>query len=148
MAKWFDESLLIKYWEDRCHKYQLQDGRKINSAKRNPSFGRYPDIAENYLSDNSVVPAEIEWHTTNFDQHGHDINRLRNNNGFLIVYKQNSGFPIEQIELDKQDIIDWFKESSEQLCIETLQHEDHIIKKGTEPQIYLFYVPKGRRKKF
>lgn len=87
MSKWFDETILIKYWEDRCNKYTLQDDRKVISAKRNPSCGRYPDIGENYLSDNSVVPAEIEWVTTNFDLHGHDINELREKNGFLIVYK-------------------------------------------------------------
>ena len=148
MAKWFDESILIKYWEDRCQNYQLQDGRRITSAKRNPSFGRYPDIGENYLDDNSVVPAEIEWLTTNFDEHGHNINELRENNGFLIVYKQNAGFPVEQIELDKQDIIEWFKEKAEELCIETLQNVDKTIKTTKEPQIYLFYVPARGNKNF
>lgn len=148
MAKWFDETILIKYWEDRCHNYKLQDERRIISAKRNPSLGRYPDIGENYLSDNSVVPAEIEWLTTNFDEHGHDINELRNNNGFLIVYEQNAGFPVEQVQLDKQDIINWFKESAEEICIETLQNIEKTIKKRREPQIYLFYVPKSGEQNF
>lgn len=148
MAKWFDESILIKYWEDRCNQYSLQNGIKINGAKRNPSFGRYPDIGENYLSDNTIVPAEIEWLTTNFDEHGHDIEELRRQNGFLIVYKQNAGFPIEQVEIDKEDLIEWFKENAGNLCIETLQNIEHTMKKSREPQIYLFYVPKSGEKNF
>lgn len=148
MAKWFDETILIKYWEDRCNKYELQDGRKINSAKRNPSFGRYPDISENYLSDRTVVLAEIKWATTSFDNHGHDIEELRKNNGFLIVYNQNSGFPVEQVQIDKDDLIEWFKEEAENLCIETLQNIEHSAKKSKEPQIYLFYIPKSGRENF
>lgn len=148
MAKWFDESILIKYWEDRCNQYILQSGIRINSAKRNPSFGRYPDISENYLSDNTVVPAEIEWMTTNFDKHGHDIEELRRQNGFLIVYKQNAGFPLEQVEINKEDFIKWFKENAENLCIETLQNIEHATKKSNEPQVYLFYVPKPGKKNF
>ena len=146
MAKWFDESILIKYWEERCEHYTLRGGIKIKSAKRNPSFGRYPDIGENYLSDGTVVPAEIEWSTTNFDEHGHDINELRDHNGFIIVYKQNAGFPVEQIELDKEDIIEWFKDKAEEMCVETLQNIDKSVKKSKEPQIYLFYVPIGGKK--
>lgn len=148
MAKWFDESILIKYWEDRCKTYNLQDGRKINSAKRNPSFGRYPDISENYLDDKTVVPAEIEWMTTSFDQHGHDIEELRRNNGFLIVYRQNAGFPIEQVQIRKEDFIEWFKENAEELCIETLQNVESTTKRSKEPQIYLFYIPKSGSKNF
>ena len=148
MAKWFDESILIKYWEDRCNKYSLQNGMKINCAKRNPSFGRYPDISENYLSDNTIVPAEIEWLTTNFDEHGHDIEELRRQNGFLIVYKQNSSFPVEQVEINKEDLIEWFKENAGNLCIETLQNIEHTMKKSKEPQVYLFYVPKSGHENF
>lgn len=148
MAKWFDETILIKYWEDRCNKYELQDGRKIKSAKRNPSFGKYPDIGENYLSDNTVVPAEIEWSTTSFDNHGHDIEELRKNNGFLIVYNQNAGFPVEQVQIEKEDFIEWFKDSAENLCIETLQDIEHFSKKSKEPQIFLFYIPGGGIKNF
>lgn len=148
MAKWFNETLLIKYWEDRCTNYELQDGTKINSAKRNPSFGRYPDISENFLSDGRMVPVEIEWLTTNFDKHGHDISELRDNEGLLVVYKQNAGFPVEQIEIDKDDLIEWFKEKAEELCIETLQEIENATRKSKEPQIYLFYVPASGDKNF
>lgn len=148
MAKWFNETMLIKYWEDRCIKYELQDGTKIKSAKRNPRFGGYPDISENFLSDGRIVPVEIEWLTTNFDKHGHDINQLRDNEGFLVVYKQDAGFPVEQVEIDKSDLIEWFKDNAEVLCSETLQEIEQSIKKSKQPQIYLFYVPASGEKNF
>lgn len=148
MAKWFDETILIKYWEDRCQIYELQDGRKITSAKRNPSFGRYPDISENYLDDMTVVPSEIEWITTSFDQHGHNIEELRKNDGFLVVYKQNAGFPIEQIQIVKEDFIEWFQNHAIELCLETLQSIENTMRRSNEPQIYLFYIPKSGRENF
>lgn len=80
--------------------------------------------------------------------HGHDINELREKNGFLIVYKQNAGFPVEQVQIDKNDFINWFKESAENLCVETLQNIEKSVKKSKEPQIYLFYVPINGRNNF
>jgi hypothetical protein len=142
MAKWFQETILIKYWEDRCQNYTLDDGTKIKSAVRNKSFGYYPDISENYLSDNRVVPAEIEWVTTNFDRHGHDITTLRDNEGFLVVFKIDAGFPLKQIEIDEDDFTEWYKTNADQLCQETLSEIKNISKKSKEPQIFLLYLPK------
>lgn len=48
------------------------------------------------------MPIEIEWLTKNFDKYRHDIKELRNNEGFLVVYKQNLGFLVEQIEVKKR----------------------------------------------
>lgn len=142
MAKWFQETILIKYWEDRCQNYTLDDGTKIKSAVRNKSFGYYPDISENYLSDSRVVPAEIEWVTTNFDRHGHDITTLRDNEGFLVVFKIDAGFPLKQIEIDEDDFTEWYKTNADQLCQETLSEIKNISKKSKEPQIFLLYLPK------
>ena len=133
MAKWFNETILIKYWEDRCHNYSLKDGTEIKSASRNKSFGRYPDISDNFLSDGRVVPAEIEWVTTNFDRHGHDITEIRDENGFLIVLKTDAGFPLEQVEIDEADFMDWYKTNAEELCQETLSEIKTISKKSKEP---------------
>src|SRR5690349_21751193 len=88
MAKWFDETILIRYWEDRCHRYTRKNGLRLVSARRNPSFGYYPDISENELSNGQVVPAEIEWVTTKFEQHGHDIKELIDRDGFLVSFER------------------------------------------------------------
>jgi len=145
MAKWFSEELLIKYWEDRCQLYKFKDGRGIISAERNPSFGRYPDIGKNIVSDKSCVPAEIEWYTTSFDRHKHDIKVLADQNGFLVVLKNNASFPLEQIEIDREDFIQWFKSSAESLAIETLHDIEREVVRSREPQVFLYYVPqKGK----
>jgi len=142
MPKWFDETVLIKYWEECCQKYTLKGNVKIREAARNPSFGRYPDIAENVLSTGEIVPAEIEWLTTNFDRHGHDIRELDEKNGFLIVFKQDASFVLPQIEIDRDDFLEWFKRRGENLAIETLSEIESQAKKSKEPQIFLFYLPK------
>jgi len=36
MAKWFDETILISYWEDRCHNYKRKGGRQITNARVAP----------------------------------------------------------------------------------------------------------------
>jgi hypothetical protein len=143
LAKWFDETILIKYWEDRCARYSLQDGTAVKSAVRNRSFGRYPDIQENYLSDGRVVPAEIEWTTTDFDRHGHDISLLMDQSGFLIVFVQDSGFPVEQVEIDEADFRKWYEDNAGKLCQETLAEIRKLSKRSREPQIFLFYIPRS-----
>jgi len=142
MAKWFDETILIRYWEDRCGRYSRKNGLSITTARRNPSFGRYPDISENVLSDNSVVPAEIEWVTTNFDRHGHDIKVLLDNDGFLVVLRADASFLVEQIEIDRQDFLNWVEKEAKNLASETLSDIDREVRRSKEPQIYLYYVPR------
>src|SRR5262245_32322475 len=145
MAKWFDETILIRYWEDRCDRYALKNGLKILSARRNPSFGYYPDISENTLSDHSVVPAEIEWVTTNFELHGHDIKELIDNDGFMIVLRANASALVDQIEIDREDFVNWLCENARDLAAETLNDIDRQARKSKEPQIFLYYVPRTGR---
>ncbi|MGE8131364.1 hypothetical protein ACQKQD_30755 [Methylobacterium sp. NPDC080182] len=142
MAKWFDETILIRYWEDRCHKYSFKNGLNLVSARRNPSFGRYPDISENVLGDGTVVPAEIEWVTTNFERHGHDIKVLIDNNGFLVVLRADASFLVEQIEIDRTDFLDWVEKHGRELAAETLSDIDRQARRSKEPQIFLYYVPR------
>ena len=106
MKKWLEEKILIKYWTENCTKYSLRDGRKIRSAQHSLPFDSYPDIQKNELDDGTIVPAEVEWNTSNFDRHGHDISVLIENNGFLIVLeKDKESFPVEQVEINKNDFL-------------------------------------------
>ena len=83
-----EEKILIKYWTENCFKYSLRDGRKIRSAQHSIPFDSYPDIQKNELDDGTIVPAEVEWNTSNFDRHGHDISVLIDHKGFLIVLEK------------------------------------------------------------
>ena len=62
--------------KENASKYKLQDGRKIKSAEYNIPFDRHPDIGKNVLDDGTIVPCEIEWVTTNYNKHKHDVNAL------------------------------------------------------------------------
>jgi len=107
--------------------------------------GAAADISENFLSDGAVVPAEIEWVTTNFDRHGHDIKTLIDNDGFLVVLKSDASFLVEQVELDRQDFLDWIEKSARELAQETLSDIDRQARLSKEPQIFLYYAPRRGR---
>lgn len=141
MPKWFDEKILIAYWEDNCKNYRLPDGRKIISAERNPSFGAYPDILRNELETGEVVPCEIEWVTTNFRQHGHDIDVLINSNGFLLTFIENSAFDVAQITIDEKDFVDWISKKSKKLASETIAVLKKTSKSRTDSFVWIIYVP-------
>ena len=58
---------------------------RLDLVQHSLPFDSYPDIQKNELDDGTIVPAEVEWSTSNLDCHGHDISVLIENNGFLIV---------------------------------------------------------------
>jgi hypothetical protein len=148
MPRWFDEKVLIAYWEDNCKKYELPDGRKIISAERNPSFDAYPDILRNELDTGEVVPCEIEWFTSNFKKHEHDINVLLDSGGFLLTFIENTAFDVVQIKIIEEDFIDWISKKSRKLARETVA----IIKKNAKGRsdsfVWIIYVSSRGGKDF
>ena len=141
--KWIQEKVLIKYWTDNCSKYQLKDGTKILSSQHSIPLDSYPDISSNSLSDGRNVPAEIEWRTSSFEQHKHNISTLKDNDGFLVVFeKDQESFPVEQVVINSDDFKKWFIENAEKLVIDTIHSVKKKIIKNKEPQIFLFYLPR------
>jgi hypothetical protein len=92
-----------------------------------------------------VVPAEIEWVTTCFEQHGHDIKVLIDNDGFLVVLRADASFLVEQIEIDRSDFLDWIEGHAREVAAETLTDIDRQVRRSKEPQIFLYYVPRTGR---
>ena len=143
--KWIQEKVLIKYWTDNCSKYQLKDGTKILSSQHSIPLDAYPDISSNSLSDGRNVPAEIEWKTSSFEQHKHNISTLKDNDGFLIVFeKDQESFPVEQVLIDSEDFKQWFIKNAEKLVIDTVQSVKKKTLANKEPQIFLYYLPRTR----
>ncbi|MBZ6005500.1 hypothetical protein K1514_06340 [Paraclostridium bifermentans] len=140
MTKWLNENILIKYWEDRCSSYKLPDGRKILKADRNPSFGAYPDILRNELDTGEVVPCEIEWETTNFKKHGHDIELLIQNGGFLLTFIENSAFDVPQIKIIESDFIEWFCNDSKKIVLDTVNTVKKRAIKRIDPFVWIIYI--------
>ena len=73
---------------------------------------------------------------------------MRENEGFLVVFKADAGFPFEQVEIDEEDFAEWFKESAAEICQETLSEIKSISQKSKEPQIFLFHIPIAGNKNF
>lgn len=134
MPKWIDEKVLQRYWIDRCSIYEV-DGKKIKSAKFNIPFDRYPDVV-NRLDDDSEVPAEIEWRTSDFN---HDISILKEANGFLIVYKKDQNFSLPRVLLDHKDFQKWFKRYSGTILTESLRAFRKETAVRQFPKIWLRY---------
>lgn len=134
MPKWVDEKVLQRYWKDRCNIYEI-DGKKIKSAKYNIPFDKYPDVI-NRLEDDSEVPAEVEWRTSDFN---HEPDILKRENGFIIVYTKDQNSDLPQVELDKKDFAKWFKRRSSTLLRESLREFRKEEEKRKFPRIWLRY---------
>lgn len=140
MPKWLGERILHLYWERNCKKYTLPNGTKIHKAERNPVFDAYPDIYRNELDNGEIVPCEIEWATSNFFDHKHDINILENSNGFLVTYIENAAFSVPQIKVDEDDFIDWFTKDAKKIAKETFDTVQKSAKSRTDPFVWLIYL--------
>jgi hypothetical protein len=116
VPKWVDEKVLQKYFVERHSKYRFK-GHDIFSARFNQPFDKYPDLSC-LLDDHREVPAEVEWKTSDFN---HDINLLKDNDGFLIVYKKDENFELEQIEVDKEDFDRWYSNTAKSLLDESIK---------------------------
>lgn len=134
MPKWVDEKVLQRYWKDRCRIYDV-DGKKIKSARFNKPFDRYPDVF-NEFEDGNEVPAEVEWKTSDFN---HDIDVLRENNGFLIVYHKDQNFSLPQVIIEHEDFKKWFRKKSTIILTESLREYSKEKAKREFPKIWLRY---------
>lgn len=146
MPRWFGEKILIAYWEENSYKYKLPNGIKILKAERNPNFDAYPDIIRNELENGDIVPCEIEWATTKFKDHKHDINLLIENNGFLVTFIENSAFDVPQVRIDDADLFKWFKKKSGKLLEETLDIIRANVKERTDSFIWIIYIANRGKK--
>lgn len=142
MPKWLDEKILISYWEKNYKKYNLPNGTRILKVERNPVLDAYPDISQNELENGETVPCELEWATTNFFTHNHDINVLLNSNGFLVTFIQNAAFAVPQIKIDEDDFVQWFTKDSKRIVTETVETIKKTSKPRTESFIWLIYLGK------
>lgn len=86
MEKWLKERVLHRYIIENFKKYH-HDGLKIIHVKDNKD--QFPDLFC-VLEDGKEVPVEIEWQSSNFVDHRHDINYLKENQGFVCYKNQDS----------------------------------------------------------
>src|SRR3990172_3045253 len=138
METWLRERVLQRYVMENPTKFK-PFGKKILKFRDNKD--KFPDLYC-ILEDGKEVPAEVEWKSSNFVQHGHDINELKNNSGFLLVCEkdQDLGFEIPQIQIDIPDFENWFTKNSLRIINDTTEPYKHPEKIRKIPKLWFSYL--------
>ncbi|MGI0010839.1 MAG: hypothetical protein ACREAE_05520 [Nitrosopumilaceae archaeon] len=138
METWLKERVLQRYVLENYSKFRPFD-QKIISVRDNKD--RFPDLYC-ILDNGKEVPAEVEWKSSNFVQHGHDINELKDNQGFLFVCEkdQDLGFEIPQIEINIEDFENWFTKNSLKIIQDTTESYKKQDKERKIPKLWFSYL--------
>ena len=137
MEVWLKERVLQRYVIETCTQFKV-NGFKVVRARDNKD--KFPDVYFT-LENNDEVPVEVEWQTTNFIQHGHDLNVIKDNNGCLIVCNQNLDLgKVQQIKIDIKKFEDWFEKNSKRIIQDTTEPYKKKDKTRTNPKLWLTYV--------
>lgn len=89
------------------------------------------------------MPVEVEWQTSNFIQHGHDLNLIKESNGCIIVCEQNLDLgKVSQIKIDIEKFEDWFVKNSKRIIQDTTNPYKNKDKTRLNPKLWLTYISK------
>lgn len=124
METWLKERVLQRYVIENPSKFK-PFGLKILNIRDNKD--KYPDLYF-VLENGEEIPAEIEWKSSNFVSHKHDITVLKENQGVVLVLEkdQDLGFEIPQLIIDVKDFEKWFTENS----LRIIQDTTRVYKKS------------------
>lgn len=137
METWIRERILQRYILENHSKFRINN-KKIISVRDNKD--QFPDLFC-LLENKKEVPAEVEWKSSNFIQHGHDINLLKQNDGFLFVCEidQRLGFKIPQVKINLNDFEKWFEKNSLKIIRDTTAPYKKIQKRKF-PNLWFTYL--------
>ncbi len=139
MEVWIKERVLQRYVIENCTQFKV-NGFKAVRARDNKD--RFPDVYF-ILENNDEVPVEVEWQTSNFIQHGHDLNLIKENNGCIIVCEQNLDLgKVSQIKIDIEKFEDWFVKNSKRIIQDTTNPYKNKDKTRLNPKLWLTYISK------
>ena len=138
METWLRERVLQRYVIENKSKFK-PFGKKILSIRDNKD--KYPDLYCT-LDDGVEVPTEVEWKSSNFVQHGHDISELKENQGFVLVCEkdQDLGFEIPQIQIDISDFEKWFTQNALRIIQDTTEPYKKEQKERKIPKLWFSYL--------
>lgn len=142
MVKWVREEVLQRYFVERCSRYTYK-GHKLISARFNQPISAYPDLYCR-LDNNKEVPAEVEWKTSDFN---HETEVLKQNDGFLVVYKKDQNFEFDQVEIDAEDFSRWFADKAPQLLNESVKELEETERREF-PELWFYYLDKSSFRHF
>ncbi|MDH3764932.1 MAG: hypothetical protein OER82_03890 [Nitrosopumilus sp.] len=138
METWLRERVLQRYVIENKSKFK-PFGKKILSIQDNKD--KYPDLYFT-LNDGKEIPAEVEWKSSNFVQHDHDIPELKDNQGVVLVCEkdQDLGFEIPQIQIDISDFEKWFTANSLKIIQDTTKPYKKTDKQRKIPKLWFSYL--------
>lgn len=138
METWLKERVLQRYVLENYSKFRPFDHKIINVRDNKD---RFPDLYC-ILDNGKEVPAEVEWKSSNFVQHGHNINELKENQGLLFVCEkdQDLGFEIPQIEINIEDFENWFTKNSLKIIQDTTEPYKKSDKERKIPKLWFSYL--------
>ena len=138
METWLRERVLQRYVIENKSKF-TPFGMKILNIRDNKD--KYPDLYCT-LENGKEVPVEVEWKSSNFVQHGHDISELKDNQGFVLVCEkdQDLGFEIPQIQIEIPDFEKWFTDNSLRIIQDTTKPYKKESKQRKIPKLWFSYL--------
>lgn len=138
METWLRERVLQRYVIENKSKFK-PFGMKILNIRDNKD--KYPDLYCT-LENGIEIPAEVEWKSSNFVQHGHDISELKENQGFVLVCEkdQDLGFEIPQILIEIADFEKWFTVNSLRIIQDTTEPYKKENKERKIPKLWFSYL--------
>jgi hypothetical protein len=137
MEVWLKERVLQRYVIETCTQFKV-NGYKAVRARDNKD--KFPDVYFT-LENNEEVPVEVEWQTTNFIQHGHDLNVIKENNGCVIVCNNNLDLgKVQQIKIDIKKFEDWFEKNAKRIIQDTTEPYKKKDNSRTNPKLWLTYI--------
>lgn len=138
METWLRERVLQRYIIENYSRYRPY-GQRILGIRDNKD--QFPDLYCS-LDSNEEVPAEVEWKSSNFIAHEHDLNFLKENHGFIFVCEKDLdlGFEILQIEIDIKDFENWFVKNSLEIIQDTTEPYKKSVKERKIPKLWFTYL--------
>jgi hypothetical protein len=138
METWVRERVLQRYvMENPSHFKPF--GLKIINVKDNKD--KYPDLYF-ILENGKEIPAEIEWKSSSFVTHNHDITLLKENQGVVLVIEkdQDLGFEIPQLIISTEKFEEWFTKNALRIIRDTTEPYKKSKAERKIPKLWFSYL--------
>ena len=155
MVQWLDEKILQRYVLENPRKWnKFFEGKSIDKIIYNPKgFDDFPDLLF-YLKGGGSIPVEVEWTSSKFKDHKHQINdiekfaKFKRDKGFVLVGFRNTELVVRQETMfEKEKDVDgfkkWLKKRSFPIVKDTLL-EFSPTPRGNSPILWIIYVNSER----
>jgi len=137
--KWLHEEVLQRYVKENPGKWKI-NGKKVLAVNYNEPFNTYPDLFCTVEDEQSLIPVEVEWRSSDFIDHDHDINVLRNGRGeIFVLFKNMDNLGVSQYKIPYNGFKRWVKSKSEKLLEDTVADWKDPVERKI-PKLWIQYI--------